>query len=132
MALEIFYSSPPSAIGSPEEQAMLEHLAGFPITIRTSEDDLDQVSGAIADVTTTTSERSARILYVARDLGKPTLLLAARHQAESLSQDLKGWSKIQPDGVLYSQPYIARSVASVFIMSQFKLSLPKSADVLEN
>ena len=106
-------------------------LLDYHATVIGRDDDLEGVDGVVAELSYQSPELLASVER-GLQLGKPTLLLARAAGMLAIPEALRGRSVIRPDGVRYSQDYVAVSALRLFIDMQFRTFPPGAADRLEH
>lgn len=128
--MNLYYAVAGGLTREPHHKRMLSFLDTFEVDILYGTRAIRHANGMIADLTKT-DERTVEKVLKANELGQKVLILANQQESRGLPSELVGISKINPNGVRYSDLPLARSAVKVFMWAHFGLEPVGAPTVLD-
>lgn len=105
---------------APIHSELLGHLAAFVINLGHGQT-FNRPTALIAEITQL-DDAFTNSICEAKELGARVLLLGERGRVLSVPEPLIGVSSVNPNGVLYSAPFVAKSAITTFLQAHYALS----------
>jgi hypothetical protein len=128
--MNLYYAVAGGISREPHHKRMLSFLDTFDVNILYGTRAVRLANGMIADLSKT-DDRTVEKVLKANELGQKVLILANRQEARGLPSELVGISKVNPNGVRYSDIALARSAVKVFMWAHYGLESAGTPNVLD-